>query len=140
MNAPFDRKAYLAAVLKPAKAKRAKPKQSEARLQEQIVNAINTMYPKVKVVASANGGSRNTIEAARMKRMGVMAGDPDIRLIFKGGMHAYIEVKTPEKNITESSLSPPQKEFRDFCLAENIPWAVVNSVAAALDHIEVWRP
>jgi hypothetical protein len=140
MNAPFDRKAYLAAVLKPAKAKRAKPTQSEAKLQEQIVSAIRKAYPRIYVQASAAGGSRHALEAMRLKRTGVSPGFPDLYLMFEDGSHGFIEVKTPEKNITESSLSEYQKEFKRLCDFRGVPWAVVNDVKTALDYIEVWRP
>ncbi len=146
MNAPFDRKAYLAAVMKPAKAKRAKPKQPERELQAAIVKGIRTQYPSIIVAAIPNGGSRNAIEAANMKRAGGMAGIPDLLVLFPGtkswptphpGHVGFIEVKAG--NITASSLSEGQKVFRDYCLEHAIPWICCNSVTSALDWVEAFR-
>lgn len=48
-----------------------------------------------RVSASANGGSRNYLEAVNLKRMGVSAGFPDIEVPWPcGGFHGfYLEMK-----------------------------------------------
>lgn len=45
-----------------------------------------------------NGGSRHSVEAAKLKRMGVKRGVPDIHLpVARGGFHGlYIEMKRTE--------------------------------------------
>lgn len=56
-----------------------------------------------------NGGSRNAIEAARLKAQGVKAGIPDIFLpCARGGFHGlYIELKRQKGG----RVSPEQKEI-----------------------------
>ena len=60
-----------------------------------------------------NGGSRHKIEAARMKPMGVVAGVPDLMLIY-GGRVFGIEVKSPKRKPKraelETMLSKKQRE------------------------------
>lgn len=54
-----------------------------------------------------NGGSRNPIEAANFKRMGVKAGVPDLFLpaVGDGGEHGlWIELKSPKGRPTERQL------------------------------------
>ena len=55
-----------------------------------------------------NGGSRNKIEAARLKGQGVKAGIPDVFLpVAKGGYHGlYIEMKKQHGG----TVSPEQKD------------------------------
>ena len=53
-------------------------------------------YPELSLLhAIGNGGKRNVIEAARMKREGVLAGVSDIMLpVARNGFHGlYIELK-----------------------------------------------
>lgn len=55
-----------------------------------------------------NGGSRNRVEAARLKAQGVKSGIPDVFLpVSKGGFHGlYIEMKRQHGGV----LSEEQKE------------------------------
>lgn len=58
-------------------------------------------YPELDLLFHIpNGGSRNRLEAANLKRQGVKAGVPDLCLpVARGGFHGlYIEMKY-EKNI-----------------------------------------
>lgn len=53
-------------------------------------------YPELELLYHVpNGGSRNSIEAANLKKQGVKAGVPDIHLpVARRGYHAlYIELK-----------------------------------------------
>lgn len=53
-------------------------------------------YPELKMLYHCpNGGSRNKIEAAKLKQMGVVAGVPDLHLpVPRGSYHGlYIELK-----------------------------------------------
>lgn len=65
----------------------------------QWANIFETRYPELRWLhAIPNGGSRNPIEAAKLKRMGVKAGVPDIELpVAKGGYTGlHIELKRME--------------------------------------------
>lgn len=53
----------------------------EDNLQIQVINYLRYQYGKALFCHVPNGGKRNAIEGAKFKRMGVLAGVPDI-LIF----------------------------------------------------------
>lgn len=72
--------------------------QRERREQQAFVRWFNIQHPEILIVASANGGSRNLLEAANMKRDGVLAGMPDIQVFrASNGYHGLlIEMKAPK--------------------------------------------
>ena len=62
------------------------------------------VYPELELLYHVpNGGSRNPIEAARLKAQGVKAGVPDLCLpVPRGGFHGlYIELKAGTNKPTE---------------------------------------
>lgn len=64
-------------------------------------NIYSNIYPDLELMFHVpNGGSRNKIEAANLKKQGVKAGVPDICLpVARGNYHGmYIEMKVG-KNI-----------------------------------------
>ena len=73
-----------------------------AALMEAKVPELRLMYHV------PNGGSRNSIEAANLKRQGVKAGVPDVCLpVARGNSHGlYIEMKAGDNKPTEK-----QKEW-----------------------------
>ena len=73
-----------------------------AALREAKVPELRLMYHV------PNGGSRNSIEAANLKRQGVKAGVPDVCLpVARGNSHGlYIEMKAGDNKPTEK-----QKEW-----------------------------
>ena len=54
-----------------------------------------------------NGGSRNRIEAAKLKRQGVRAGVPDICLpVARGGFHGlFVELKYGRNKATDRQMA-----------------------------------
>lgn len=74
-------------------------KQYEADQQRKLfqwTTFIRTEYPEVDLMFHIpNGGSRNKLEAANLKRQGVKAGVPDLFLpVSRGGYHGlFIELK-----------------------------------------------
>ena len=72
---------------------------SESSEQEAVIRWAGYMagrYPELELLYHIpNGGSRNAIEAANLKRQGVKAGVPDICLPVKRGHYngLYIEMK-----------------------------------------------
>lgn len=51
---------------------------TERQSQRTVVQYVRTKYPDVLIFAIPNGGSRNKIEAANLKKDGVLAGVPDL--------------------------------------------------------------
>ena len=80
---------------------------SEALEQETLIHWANTSigkYPELELLYHVpNGGSRNKIEAANLKRQGVKAGVPDLCLpVPKNNYHGlYIEMKAGHNKTTE---------------------------------------
>lgn len=75
-------------------------------------------YPELDLMYHiANGGQRNTAEAANLKRQGVKAGVPDIHLpVARGRYHSlYIELKYGKNKPTELQ----KKWLRDLALQGN---------------------
>lgn len=89
-------------------------KRSEATEQERLISWAQRQYnkyPELKLLYHVpNGGSRNTLEAANLKRQGVKAGVPDLCLpVARQGHHGlYIEMKWGQNKVTKN-----QKQWLD---------------------------
>ena len=68
-----------------------------------------------------------------MKRLGALAGVPDITIILPGGRTAYMEVKS-----AKGKLSDDQKAFRDAAQKRGAEWTLVRSVDDAATALELW--
>lgn len=68
----------------------------ESRLQQACVRWFDLQYPQRSklLFAVPNGGSRNEIEAAKMKREGVRAGVSDLIFLTPSGTPIFLEFKT----------------------------------------------
>ena len=85
---------------------------TEASEQEAVITICKFMenrYPELKLLHHCpNGGKRDHVSAAVLKRQGVKAGVPDLHLPVPKGQYAslYIEMKSGD-----GKLSNEQKEF-----------------------------
>lgn len=79
-----------------------------------------------------NGGNRNSTEAAKLKRQGVLKGVPDIFLpCARGAYHGlYIELKAKG-----GKVSPEQEEFLHGVLGEGYMAAVCYGATSAIELI-----
>jgi len=85
---------------------------AEDRLQSECVAWFRLQYPKVVIYANANGGKRNAITGALLKRTGVLAGVADLTVMKAGGdlseaqmYHGlHIEMKAGKNKQTESQI------------------------------------
>jgi hypothetical protein len=71
-----------------------------------------------------NGGFRKKSTAGRFKAMGLKPGIPDVVILRADGAPIYIELKS-----FGGILSPPQREFRDWCHRSGQPYFVARSRA-----------
>ncbi len=88
--------------------------------------------PGVFAWHTPNGGKRNLVEAIKLKRMGTLAGVPDVLILMGGRLYA-LELKAPKGRLT-----PVQErvlERMDECGAHT---AVVYGLDQALITLEVW--
>lgn len=82
-------------------------KRSEATEQERVINWATFYakdFPELDLLHHIpNGGSRNQLEAANLKRQGVKAGVPDLCLpVAKNGKHGlYVEMKWGKNKTTD---------------------------------------
>lgn len=82
-------------------------KRSEATEQERVINWATFYakdFPELELLHHIpNGGSRNQLEAANLKRQGVKAGVPDLYLpVARNGKHGlYVEMKWGKNKTTE---------------------------------------
>lgn len=97
---------------------------SEHAVQVEIMAFLDRVLPPTCFAfAVPNGGNRNAITGAIMKREGVKAGVADIVILRNPGNCALLEVKK-----RKGKLSPKQIEFSDWCAANGIPYEVVRGI------------
>jgi len=113
--------------------------QWESKEQQYLIQWFRLKYRDVKIVASANGGSRNKFEAANLKRSGVTAGVPDIQILKAArGYHGlFIELKaTPSKLRKKGVVSEAQKVLIDYLNQEGYLAVVCWGWVEAKDKID----
>ena len=81
----------------------------------------------------ANGEARSAITGARLKRMGVKKGVPDLVFVFREGGALFMEIKREG-----ARLSPEQREMESRCYDQDIPYEVVHSLEEAIGVFEDW--
>lgn len=93
------------------------------------------VYPELDLLYHVpNGGSRNPIEAARLKAQGVKAGVPDLVLPVARGKHhgLYIELKRQKGG----RLSDDQKKWLDELTEQGYLAVRCDGAEAAIKTIE----
>lgn len=102
-------------------------KKLESELQSSCIKWFRFSFPQFKMMLFAipNGGHRNIITAARLKREGVISGIPDMFLsIPRNGFHGmYIEMKHGNNKLTEN-----QDRFFQSAIKHNYKCQVINSL------------
>lgn len=104
----------------------------EDTLQMRVMSFIKVAYPHVLAIHCPNGGKRNAREGARFKKMGVLAGTPDILLWFNGKA-AAIELKAGKNNLEQTQI-----EWRDRFVHAGGLWALCRSVDDVAAKLKEW--
>ena len=115
----------MAAVKKPVYAS------SEDAEQEAVVEYCDLL--QIPIVHIPNEGKRSLSYAARMKRMGLRSGFPDLFVpLARGGYHGlFIEMKYGKNKTTKK-----QKEWLELLSAEGYACAVCYNADEAIKTIE----
>lgn len=106
----------------------------EQKLQIAVINYVRMAFPDVLIFAVPNGGKRSLIEAALMKKMGVLAGVSDL-LLFWGGGHGAIELKRPDK---KAVMSDSQIAFSEIWTKRGGKFACCNSLDGVEAALKSW--
>lgn len=103
----------------------------EHKIQVAIIRYLDTVLPTtIKAVAVSNN-PRSKITGAMEKARGMRKGFPDI--LLTGAFHGLLEVKREG-----SYLRPEQRNWRDWCVEQQVPYAVVRSVDDVRETLEAW--
>ena len=118
----------MAAVKKPVYAS------SEDAEQEAVVEYCDLLH--IPIVHIPNEGKRSLSYAARMKKMGLRRGFPDLLVpLARGGYHGlFIEMKYWKNKTTKE-----QKEWLERLSAEGYACAVCYNAAEAIKTIESYN-
>jgi len=107
----------------------------ESAIQSSIMRFLDLALPATyRAFAVPNGGKRDRVTGAILKREGVKAGVADIVIVRQGGSVAFLEVKT-----NKGRLSNSQVEFRDWCAANGVPFAIVRGVGDVQSTLVDWN-
>ena len=74
------------------KEKRRKPRHIESSIQQACVLWFRISHPEYVILSIPNGGSRNVIEAANLKKEGALAGASDLMVIVERAI-LFVEMK-----------------------------------------------
>jgi hypothetical protein len=107
------------AILQSMEARQRRParRKPEADLQKAVVKALRLKFKDWVIHGSLMGVNLGPRKGAEAKAMGCLAGWPDLTCISPDGEVSFIELKSPDKNITESSLSLTSRRPSARCAA-----------------------
>ena len=115
----------------PARFKLTSPVAPEDELHASVWAALSYLCPSDAVVNTWElRNASSAIEGARRKRLGALAGWPDIGVLWRGRL-VLLELKRSRGG----QLSPAQKLLHPRLDATGFPVAVVRSVPEALDAV-----
>ena len=112
---------------------RTKRREPEFILQSAIFACIKELLnPDVLITCFPSGGG-GRVRGAKLKKMGLASGYPDLQLLHKGKYYG-LEVKTES-----GRLSPAQSELHEKLKLQGARVAVVRSEKDAIEQIIKWR-
>ena len=107
-------------------------KNPEYHLQCNIYDVLKVVLKQTALMTCFPSGGGGKVRGARLKRMGLVPGWPDIQIIYKG-KYFGLEVKT-----LKGVLSPNQKVLHDSLEKQGAKVAIVRSIDEAIDQARVW--
>lgn len=114
------------------KKKRIPRKEPELLIQIDIVEMLKKRLKRGVLYTAFPAGGGGRVRGAKLKKAGLMAGWPDIQLVYKGQYYG-LEVKTPVGRLSPAQVDLHKKLIKDGCSI-----AVVRSVSEAEEIILDW--
>ena len=111
---------------------RRKPRHIESEIQQSCVSWFRYAYPKYIIFACPNGGSRNAVEAANLKKEGVLAGVADL-IIVADYKVLFVEMKTKKGRQQET-----QKDFQHRVEVLGHRYVVCRSLDDFMARVNEW--
>lgn len=105
----------------------------EFKLQCQIIELFDVILKKNVCFTAFPAGGGGLVRGAKLKRMGLKPGWPDIQLIAEGRYYG-VEVKTPK-----GKLSPSQKGLHIKLAEIGCEVAIVRSLEEAMEVANGWK-
>jgi hypothetical protein len=98
---------------------------NEDRLQAACVKWFRLQYPQHVIFAIPNGGNRNAVTGAMLKRTGVLAGVADLCVLHANKHHhgLYVELKVGRNKQTGTQI-----DFQQACYREGYAYTVLNNI------------
>lgn len=110
------------------------PAPSEAVVHAAVVqHLVLRAPPTVYWYHVPNGEKRDAVTGARLKKLGVRAGVPDLALVIGGRAH-FLELK----RLRGGRLSPSQAVARDLIAMSGATYSVAHGIDEALHTLESW--
>ena len=109
-----------------------KPRHLESEIQQSCISWFRFAFPQYIIAAIPNGGSRNAIEAANLKKEGVLAGFADL-IIIADHKILFVEMKTRKGKQRES-----QKEFQKKVEKLGFKYVICRSLDEFMIAVNGW--
>ena len=111
---------------------RRKPRHEESGIQQACVTWFRYAFPRYLVFSVPNGGSRNVVEAANLKKEGALAGVSDL-IVVADHKVLFVEMKTARGRQRET-----QREFQRRVEVLGHRYVVCRSVDDFMRAIKEW--
>ena len=115
------------------------PKRSEHDIQSECVRLFRYMYAPLqwRFFAIGNGGKRNIIVAAKMKKEGVLAGVWDCFLSVprNGKSGLFIETKVKGNKLTDNQIKFRQENEADY--AFEVVYSTEEFITAVNNYLTI---
>jgi hypothetical protein len=106
----------------------------EQALQIAIVNGLRlTLDPVCRIFHPPNGGYRTPVEAAKFRAMGLLAGLPDLGVMWPAGRTGWLEIKADGGRLTDL-----QRACHEDLRALGFSVETVRSIDEALAAVARW--
>lgn len=111
---------------------RRKPRHEESGIQQSCVRWFRYAFPQYVILSIPNGGSRNVIEAANLKKEGALAGASDLMVIAERRV-LFVEMKTAKGRQQDS-----QKAFQKRVEALGHRYVICRSLDDFMQKLKEW--